>query len=59
MGNNGFPAIYFYLQILRQQWRDKMANAPNTCTNSSNESSCRLVGIAASYYFNLWICEYM
>jgi hypothetical protein len=59
VGNNDFSAIYRCRPVLRQLWRNNAAHAPNTCTNSCNESSGTSVGIAASYYFNLWICGYV
>jgi hypothetical protein len=51
--NKDFAPIYLWLSVLRQLWCDNAAHAPNTCTNSCNESSGRTVGIAASYYFHL------
>jgi hypothetical protein len=59
VGNKHFAAIYRCRPVLRQLWRDNAAHAPNTCTNSCNESSGTPVGIAASYYFNLRICGYV
>jgi hypothetical protein len=53
VANKNFAAIYLWLPVLRQIYCDNAALAPNTRTNSCNESSGRSVGIAASYYFNL------
>jgi len=35
--------------VLNQRWRDNADPAPNSCTNSYNESSDRSVGSAANY----------
>jgi len=53
VANKDFTAIYLWLPVLRQLWRDNAALAPNTCTNSCNESSGRSIGIAARYYIHL------
>jgi hypothetical protein len=53
VANENFSAIYLWLPVLRQLCREDADLAPNTCTNSCNESSGRSVGIAASYYFHL------
>jgi len=53
MANKNFTAIYLWSPVLRQLWRDNATLAPNTCTNSCNESSGRSIGIAASYYFHI------
>jgi hypothetical protein len=45
-----FAAIYWWFLILRQIWRINATLAPNTRTNSCNESGGRSIGIAASYY---------
>jgi hypothetical protein len=59
VGNIEFAAIYRCRPVLRQLVRDNAAHAPNTCTNSCNESNGTSIGIAATYYFNLWICGYV
>jgi len=53
MANKDFTAIYLWLPVLRRLWRDNATLAPNTCTNSCNESSGRSIDIAASYYFHV------
>jgi hypothetical protein len=50
VGNKDFAAVYLWLPVLRQLWRNNAAHAPNTCTDSCNESSDRSAGIAASYF---------